>query len=70
MVKLVDPPDIEANDWSLTPGRYVGVAPQEEDEDFDFAEALREIHVELEALKKDAQVLAETIARNFQGLSI
>ena len=39
-----------ANDWSLTPGRYVGVAPEEEDEDFDFEEALRDIHVELEDL--------------------
>jgi type I restriction enzyme M protein len=31
---------IEANDGSLTPGRYVGVAPGEVDEDFDFEEAL------------------------------
>ena len=37
LVKLVDRAEIEANDWSLTPGRYVGVAPEEEDEDFDFA---------------------------------
>ncbi len=32
---------IEAHEWSLTPGRYVGVVPEEEDEDFDFEEALR-----------------------------
>jgi len=38
--KLVDIAEIEANDWSLTPGRYVGVAPEEEDEDFDFEEVL------------------------------
>jgi type I restriction enzyme M protein len=31
LVKLVDRAEIEANDWSLTPGRYVGVAPEEED---------------------------------------
>lgn len=35
-----------ANDWSLTPGHYVGVAPEEEDENFDFEETLREIHVD------------------------
>ena len=39
LVKLVDRAEIEANDWSLTPGRYVGVAPEEEDENFDFKEA-------------------------------
>lgn len=37
LVKLVDRAEIEANDWSLTPGRYVGVAPEAEDENFDFA---------------------------------
>ncbi|HRV71696.1 MAG TPA: N-6 DNA methylase, partial [Thermovirgaceae bacterium] len=47
LVKLVDKAEIEANDWSLTPGRYVGVAPEEVDENFDFEETLREIHVEL-----------------------
>lgn len=35
-MRLVDIADIEAADWSLTPGRYVGVAPEEVDEDFDF----------------------------------
>lgn len=54
LVKLVTREEIEANDWSLTPGRYVGVAPEEPDEDFDFEEALREIHVELEDLNAEA----------------
>ena len=43
LVKLVDRAEIEANDWSLAPGRYVGVAPGEEDVDFDFEETLRAI---------------------------
>jgi type I restriction enzyme M protein len=59
-----------ANDWSLTPGRYVGVAPQEEDEDFDFEETMREIHDELADLNAEAAGLAETIARNFEALSL
>ncbi|WP_201243168.1 N-6 DNA methylase [Halochromatium salexigens] len=70
LVKLVDRAEIEANDWSLTPGRYVGVAPEEVDEDFDFEEALREIHVELEDLNVDAVMLAERIKRNFQELGV
>ena len=70
LVKLVDIKEIEANDWSLTPGRYVGVAPEEEDEDFDFEEALREIHVELEDLNDEAVQLALTIKRNFVELEV
>jgi type I restriction enzyme M protein len=70
LVKLVDRAEIEANDWSLTPGRYVGVAPEEEAEDFDFEEALREIHVELEDLNAEAVTLAATIRRNFEELGV
>ncbi len=69
-VKLVDLTEIEANDWSLTPGRYVGVAPEEEDEDFDFEETLRDIHVVLEDLNAEAAVLAATIKRNFEELGV
>lgn len=70
LVKLVDRKEIESNDWSLTPGRYVGVAPEEDDEDFDFEEALREIHVELEDLNAEAVTLAATIKRNFEELGV
>lgn len=70
LVKLVDRAEIKRNDWSLTPGRYVGVAPEEEDENFDFEEALREIHVELEDLNTEAVRLAATIKKNFEELGI
>ncbi|VBB41428.1 DNA methyltransferase [uncultured Desulfatiglans sp.] len=70
LVKLVDRAEIEANDWSLTPGRYVGVAPEEEDEDFDFEEVLRDIHVELEDLNAEAVQLAATIKKNFEELGV
>ena len=70
LVKLTDRAEIEANDWSLTPGRYVGVAPEDEDEDFDFEEALRDIHVELEDLNKEAVTLAATIKKNFEELGV
>lgn len=70
LVKLVDRAEIEANDWSLTPGRYVGVAPEEVDEDFDFEEALRDIHVELDDLNSEAVQLAATIKKNFEELGI
>jgi type I restriction enzyme M protein len=70
LVKLVDRAEIEANDWSLTPGRYVGVAPEEVDGDFDFEEVMREIHVELEDLNAEAVQLAATIKKNFEELGI
>ena len=69
-MKLVDRAELAANDWSLTPGRYVGVAPEAEEEDFDFEETLREIHVELEDLNAEAAKLAEAIKRNFEELGI
>ena len=70
LVKLVDRAEIEAHDWSLTPGRYVGVAPEEEDEDFDFEEALRSIHIDLEGLNEEAAELATRISRNFKELGL
>jgi len=68
LVKLVTRAEIEANDWSLTPGRYVGVAPEEVDEDFDFEATLRDIHIELKGLNEEAAELSARIARKFEEL--
>jgi type I restriction-modification system DNA methylase subunit len=68
LVKLVDRTEIESADWSLTPGRYVGVAPAEEDEDFDFEGTLRDIHTELVDLNKQAADLAAKIQQNLVEL--
>ena len=70
LVKLVAYKDIEAADWSLSPGRYVGVAPPEEDEDFDFERTLRDIHTELADLNKEAAELASKIQENFEELGV
>ena len=70
LVKLVDHAELGENDWSLTPGRYVGVAPEEEDEDFDFEEALRDIHIELSGLNEEATELATQIQKNFEELGV
>ncbi|MEM5387872.1 class I SAM-dependent DNA methyltransferase [Paraburkholderia phymatum] len=68
LVKLVNRKEIEDHDWSLTPGRYVGVAPEEVEEDFDFEEALRSIHIDLKGLNEEAVELATRIAKNFEEL--
>ena len=70
LCKVVSRAEIEAADWSLTPGRYVGVAPAEVDEDFDFEQTLRDIHVELADLNREAVELAERIQENFEELGI
>lgn len=64
LVNLVDRAEIEAADWSLTPGRYVGVAPPEEGEEFDFEQAVRDIHIELADLNQEAVQLAAKIQQN------
>ena len=70
LVKLVDRAEIEADDWSPTPGRCVGAAPEEEDENFDFKAVLREIHAEPETLDAEAGTLAARIRKNFEELGI
>lgn len=55
--------DIEAQGWSLNPGRYVGVA-EREDEEFDFREKLEELNEELELLNAEARELGEQIGEN------
>ncbi|WP_242845245.1 N-6 DNA methylase [Clostridium novyi] len=69
LCKLVDKEEIEKNDWSLTPGRYVGVA-QHIDEDFDFEARLKEIQIELDGLNEEAFELAKVIKCNFEELGI
>jgi len=68
LVKLVSRDELKAHDWSLTPGRYVGVAPDEVDEDFDFEETLRSIHIDLKGLNEEAAELAACIVKNFEEL--
>lgn len=68
LCKAVSFAELEANEWSLTPGRYVGVAAEDVDEDFDFAQSLRDIHSELATLNAQAIELAKAIQSNFEAL--
>jgi type I restriction enzyme M protein len=63
LCKVVTIKEIEAQGWSLNPGRYVGVAEGEAD-DFDFKERLQELNEELEVLHVEARELEERIAEN------
>jgi type I restriction enzyme M protein len=67
LCRLANLTDIETQGWSLNPGRYVGVAPDQKD-DFDFAERLEELNEELEALNEHAEDLQRQIAANIAAL--
>ena len=54
---------IEAQGWSINPGRYVGVAERAVD-DFDFKVKLEELNEELEVLNAEARELEERISEN------
>jgi type I restriction enzyme M protein len=59
--------EIEAQGWSLNPGRYVGVAERRE-KDLDFKERLEELNEELETLNNEARAQEEKIAENVAKL--
>ena len=69
LCKVVNQKEIEAKDWSLSPGRYVGVDTAT-DNDFDYEERLNEIHIELDGLTEEAALLATLIMNNYKSLSL
>jgi type I restriction enzyme M protein len=64
LCKVVTRAEIAAQDWSLNPGRYVGVAPGEQVEDEDFRLRLEGLQEELEGLNAEAGRLQDVIAAN------
>lgn len=68
LVRLVDRTEMEGADWSLTPGRYVGATTADVDDDFDFEQTMRDIHVELADLNREAADLAAKIQTNIEEL--
>lgn len=63
LCKVATISEIEAQGWSLNPGRYVGVTARVE-EDFDFKERLEEMNEELETLNAEARELEARISEN------
>jgi type I restriction enzyme M protein len=68
LCKVAAAEEIEAQGWSLNPGRYVGVPAREEDDDFDFEARLTALHEELAALNDEAHELETRIAANVSQL--
>lgn len=67
LCKVATLAEIEAQDWSLNPGRYVGVGTGVTDE-YVFAERLEELNEQLESLNTEARALEAKIASNIGAL--
>ena len=67
LCKVATLQEVEAQGWSLNPGRYVGVA-EKNAEAVDFAVQLEELNEELEVLNAEARELEEKIAENVGNL--
>jgi len=62
LCKITDLEEVKENDYSLTPGRYVGYSIQI-DKDFDYRARMKEIHGELAELNTESNDLMEQIQR-------
>jgi type I restriction enzyme M protein len=67
LCKVAAVEEIKEHDYSLNPGRYVGVAQRAPDE-FEFSERLEELNEELEVLNSEAKELEEQITNNVASL--
>lgn len=66
--KVANRVEIEAQGWSLNPGRYVGATPGEEVSDEDFLERFGALNDELQRLTAEARELEEVIAKNAEEI--
>lgn len=69
LCKIVTIQEIAEKGYSLTPGVFVGVAPQEDD-GVDFKERIQEIHKELLQLQKESNDLMDTISQNMKEMGL
>lgn len=69
LCKLASREEIAEQDWSLNPGRYVGVVIEEDGKtEEEFLAAIAEQHTELESLTADAHALEGTLTKNLAAI--
>jgi type I restriction enzyme M protein len=64
LCKIATREEIKAQEWSLNPGRYAGIAPGQPLDDEDFRVKLETLQEELERLNADATSLQVEISQN------
>lgn len=62
--KVASIKDVQAQEWSLNPGRYVGAIPGQEVSHEDFKAQFETLNEEFERLTVDARKLEKTISKN------
>ena len=67
LCKVATVAEIEAQGWSLNPGRYVGLAADEADDGL-FVERLAELHAEFTTLSDEAEVLRRKVDAAVRGI--
>jgi type I restriction enzyme M protein len=67
LCKVATIEDVEAQNWSLNSGRYIGVADAEAD-DYVFEEKLEELNNELEVLNSEAKDLENKVSLNIKAI--
>ena len=67
LCKVATRAEIEAQGWSLNPGRYTGTAAVEDDGE-DFTEKLAELYDEFTRLSDEADVLRAKVDAAVQGI--
>lgn len=68
LCRVASQKEIEAEGWSLNPGRYVGVTPGENVSDEDFRSKFEALAEEFEALSVEAHKLERLISKNAVSL--
>lgn len=69
LCKLASREEIAEQDWSLNPGRYVGVVIEEDGKtEEEFLVAIAEQHAELESLTAEAHALEATLTKNLAAI--
>lgn len=68
LCKVASRDEIKAQNWSLSPGRYVDVAPGKAHDDEEFKSKLEALQEELEELNTEATQLQNLIAQNVAEL--
>ena len=69
LCKLATPEEVKEQDYSLNPGRYVGVVIEEDGKtEEEFLTGIEDLNDELTSLDSEAEVLASLIRKNISAL--